>query len=101
MSDDTVKITERLSYGFIDTRVRWGDGAAVDFPSSKIPPFFVTQTLLGFGGGPDLNRVSLNLPNHEAFVLCKMNEPRTPEQRDRWHRLAAELSKLWLSKTGD
>jgi len=71
---------------------------SVTVPSSKIPPFYVTQTLLGFGPGqPDLNCISLQLPNHDSFVLCEMSEPRTEEDKTRWHRLAAELSRLWLA----
>jgi hypothetical protein len=71
----------------------------VTVASSKIPPFYISQTLLGFGPGqPDLNRISLQLPNHESFVLCEMNVYRSAEDITRWHKLAAELSRVWLEK---
>lgn len=73
---------------------------SVNVRSSKIPPFYISRTLLGFGPGQlDLNRISLNLPNHDSFILCEMNEFRTDEDIQRWHRLAAELSRLWSVRT--
>lgn len=63
---------------------------------SKIPPFYITQTLLGFGPGePDLNRVFLNLPDETQIVLCEMDEPRTEAQKKRWQGLVIRLNELW------
>lgn len=64
---------------------------------AKLPPFYVTKTLMGFGG-EDLNRVTLNMPGDQSFVLCEMNEPRTDVQRSRWNAMAAKLSEIWKSR---
>lgn len=67
--------------------------------NDKIPPFYISRTLLGFGPGePDLNRIFLQMPGDRAFVLCEMGEPRTDGHRKRWHELAEELSRLWSER---
>lgn len=60
----------------------------------KIPPFFITQTLVGFTG-EDLNRVFLNMPNGETFILCEMHEPRNDTDTKRWQELMATLSRVF------
>jgi hypothetical protein len=62
---------------------------------SNIPPFYITQTLLGFGGGKDLNRITLKLPGDRDFVLCEMNEDRSQVDIVRWNKLAQTLSVMW------
>ena len=64
---------------------------------SDLPPFYVTKTLLGFGG-KDLNRITLNMPGDRSFVLCEMNEDRSLVDVNRWNELATELSKVWNKK---
>jgi len=62
---------------------------------SKIPPFYCTKTLLGFGPGPDLNRVVLNCPDDSRIVLFEMGEARSPDANSRCNALAAHLTELW------
>jgi len=64
---------------------------------AEIPAFYITQTLVGFGG-EDRNRVFLNLPDKTQIMLCDMGEARTETQRKRWRKLAETLSKLWLDR---
>jgi hypothetical protein len=67
---------------------------------SKIPPFYITQTMLGFGiGQADLNRIFLNTPDGSQIILCEMNEPRSDAQRIRWSRLADRLNELWARRS--
>lgn len=60
----------------------------------EIPPFYITQTLLGFPG-EDLNSVFLNLPDGSQIMLRGMNEPRTESDWRTWRRMADRLSRLW------
>ena len=63
---------------------------------SDLPAFYVTRTLLGFDPRePDLNRITLNMPGDNIFVLCEMNEPRADMHIKRWNQLAKELTILW------
>jgi len=58
------------------------------------------KTLLGFGGGRDLNRITLHMPSryHDSnqMVLCEMNADRTDDDIKRWNSLANDLSQVWL-----
>jgi hypothetical protein len=67
---------------------------------NPIPPFYCSRTLLGFAGGPDLNRITLQMPGryHDSnqIVLCEMNAARTDDDIKRWNKLAAELSRVWI-----
>lgn len=64
---------------------------------AEIPPFFITQTLIGFDG-ENRNRIFLNCPDHSEFMLCDLGEARTEMQRKRWRRLAENLSQIWLNR---
>lgn len=65
---------------------------------SKLPKFYISQTLLGFGGAKDLNRVSIRIPGDKEFVLCEMGEDRTDAQIKRWHELAKKLNEIWEAR---
>lgn len=61
----------------------------------KIPPFYISRTLMGYGGGRDLNRVTMTMPGERDFVIYEMGEPRSDDELKKWHRLINELNKLW------
>lgn len=64
-----------------------------------LPPFYTTKTLLGFAQGtPDLNRITLHMPGDEDFVLYKMGEPRTDEDRNWCNQLAHKLNDIWAKR---
>lgn len=63
-----------------------------------LPAFYCTKTLMGFGQGPDLNRVTLECPDGTCIVLFEMNEPREPATQARMNALAAKLSELWKKR---
>lgn len=65
---------------------------------TELPPFYITQTLLGFGGDQDTNCIFLNLPDGSQFVLCEMGEPRTEQQLKRWRKLVKALTQQWALK---
>lgn len=62
---------------------------------TDLPKFYVTVTLLGHTAETDINRVTLHLPDGSAFVMFKLNEPRTNEQQARCNALAVVLNRLW------
>lgn len=61
----------------------------------KIPTFTVSQTLMGFGGGANRNRLTLHGPNSFEVELVPMGIERDPRIDAQMNAMAILLTKLW------